>query len=180
MIIGSLRAALAAAGLTLSCAAGVSAGAAIGPAATIMDGATASPSHGAFVGALAQAGLDGVLRGAGPYTVFAPTDAAFGTLPEGMVEMLSRPTNKDLLIKLLVGHIAPGRVMHADLEQGIAASADGVFRFRAVSGDALEASLGADGIIIRDESGGEVRIAAADAVKSNGIVHVITGVLVAR
>ena len=105
----------------------------------IVENAMNSPIHTTLVAAVSEAGLVETLQGEGPFTVFAPTDEAFAALPEGTVETLLQPENRDQLTKVLTAHVVAGTVTAADLMAGIASSSDGFYHFNALSGDALSA-----------------------------------------
>jgi uncharacterized surface protein with fasciclin (FAS1) repeats len=143
----------------------------------IVENAVNSADHTTLVAAVTAAGLVETLQGAGPFTVFAPVNAAFGKLPAGTVDTLLMPENKGQLVKVLTAHVVPGKVSGADLLAGIAASSDGQFNLRTVSGDTLTATARGNAIFIYDESGGAARVTIADVNQSNGVIHVVDDVL---
>ncbi len=142
---------------------------------TIVENAVASPIHTTLVAAVTAAGLVETLSGPGPFTVFAPTDAAFAALPAGTVETLVRPENKATLTKILTYHVVAGRVTAADvvalIEQGGGSAA-----ITTVSGDTLTASLDGSTVVLTDEKGGAARVTQADVLQSNGVIHVTDAV----
>ncbi len=147
----------------------------------IVENAVNSPIHTTLVAAVQAAGLVDTLKGAGPFTVFAPTDAAFAALPGGTVESLLQPENADMLTKVLTAHVVPGAVTSQDLAAGISASSDGFYNMQTVSGDALSAQRTDSGaIFVYDESGNAYRVSTADVMQSNGVIHVIDGVLLPK
>jgi uncharacterized surface protein with fasciclin (FAS1) repeats len=129
----------------------------------IVDTAIAAGNFTTLAAALTAAGLVETLKGAGPFTVFAPTDAAFAALPAGTVEDLLKPENKDKLIAILTYHVLPGKVMSTDLSEGLMAAT--------VNGAEVTITL-ADGAKVN----GAV-ISAADILASNGVIHVIDSVI---
>lgn len=131
--------------------------------------------HKTLVAAVQAAGLVDTLSGPGPFTVFAPTDAAFAKLPAGTVPTLLRPENKDQLTSVLTYHVVPGRVSAAALTQAIG-KAGGTYRFKTVAGTELSARLRGKHIVITDAAGRETRVTMADVKARNGIVHVTDGV----
>ena len=143
----------------------------------IVENAMNSPIHTTLVAAVSEAGLVETLQGDGPFTVFAPTDEAFAALPEGTVETLLMPENRDQLTKILTAHVAAGTITSADLMREIAASSDGFYHFNALSGDALSAQAVDGAVFIHDESGNAYRVSTADVMQSNGVIHVVDGVL---
>jgi uncharacterized surface protein with fasciclin (FAS1) repeats len=134
-----------------------------GHAKDIVDTAVAAGSFNTLAAALTAAGLVDTLKGEGPFTVFAPTDAAFAALPAGTVEDLLKPENKDKLVAILTYHVVAGKVMSTDLTEGMTAAT----------------VQGAD-ITITLEGGAKVNgavISAADVEASNGVIHVIDSVI---
>lgn len=146
----------------------------------IVENAVNSADHTTLVAAVSAAGLVETLQGAGPFTVFAPVNAAFAKLPAGTVDTLLMPENKAQLVKVLTAHVVPGKITAADLLAGIAASGNGQFTFRTVSGDALTATARGNAVFIYDESGGAARVTIADVNQSNGVIHVIDDVLLPK
>ena len=146
-------------------------GAAMYPSKTIVENAVNSPIHTTLVAAVTAAGLVDTLSGPGPFTVFAPTDAAFAKLPAGTVATLVEPANKATLTKILTYHVVAGRVTAADLAAQIAAGG-GKAELTTVEGGALTASLRGDAVILTDEKGGVATVTQADVLQSNGVIHV--------
>lgn len=142
---------------------------------TIVENAVASPIHTTLVAAVTAAGLVETLSGPGPFTVFAPTDAAFAALPAGTVETLVRPENKATLTRILTYHVVAGRVTAADVIALIQAGG-GSAAITTVSGDTLTASLRGSSVILTDENGGVATVTQADVFQSNGVIHVTDAV----
>ena len=132
----------------------------------IVDTAVAAGSFNTLAAALTAAGLVETLKGEGPFTVFAPTDAAFAALPAGTVEDLLQPENKDKLVAILTYHVVPGKVMSTDLMEGM----------KAASVNGAEITITLDG---GPRVNGAV-ISAADVAASNGVIHVIDSVLLPK
>lgn len=129
----------------------------------IIDTAVAAGSFNTLAAALTAAGLIDTLKGEGPFTVFAPTDAAFAALPAGTVEDLLKPENKDKLIAVLTYHVVAGKVMSTDLTEGMTA-----------------ATVQGSNITITLEGGAKVNgaaVSAADVEASNGVIHIIDAVI---
>jgi uncharacterized surface protein with fasciclin (FAS1) repeats len=129
---------------------------------TIVEIAASDPNFSTLVAAVDAAGLVETLNGAGPFTVFAPTNEAFAALPPGVLDALLLPENKDLLVKILTYHVVPGTVMAADVTAGEVATVEG------------------QNITIATDGGVTVNGAAVlqtDIVASNGVIHVIDAVL---
>jgi uncharacterized surface protein with fasciclin (FAS1) repeats len=145
-------------------------------AGTIVDGAVASADHGTLVAAVKAAGLVETLQGDGPFTVFAPTDAAFAKLPAGTVDALLRPENKADLTRVLTYHVVAGEVGSADLVEKIRA-AGGSATLKTVAGADLTARLDAGKVVLVDEKGGSATVTVADLDQSNGVIHVIDAVV---
>jgi len=136
-----------------------------GMKADIVDTAVAAGSFNTLVAAVKAAGLVDVLKGDGPFTVFAPTDEAFAKLPAGTVEMLLKPENKDQLVAILTYHVVSGKVMSADL-----------------AGKALDAATVQGSTVAIDATGDAVMVDGATVIKadiktSNGVIHVIDSVI---
>lgn len=154
-------------------------GAAMFAQKNIIENAVNSPIHTTLVAAVKQAGLVETLSGEGPFTVFAPTDEAFAALPDGTVETLMMDENKDQLTKILTAHVIPGRLTAADLTAGL--SGKQFNNFTTVSGDALSVQKSPTGnAYVYDESGNAWEVTTADVMQSNGVIHVIDGVLLPR
>ena len=151
-------------------------GAPMYPNKTIVENASASADHTTLVSAVKAAGLDQTLSGAGPYTVFAPTNAAFAKLPAGAVEGLMKPESKGQLTGILTYHVVPGVVLAEDLKRSIERG-KGKAELATVGGGTLTASE-ADGVIVlTDAKGGQARVTQGDVMQSNGVVHVVDAVL---
>jgi uncharacterized surface protein with fasciclin (FAS1) repeats len=146
-------------------------GAAMYPNRTIVENAVNSRDHTTLVAAVTAAGLVETLSSPGPFTVFAPTNAAFAKLPAGTVETLVQPANKATLTKILTYHVVPGRVTAADLITRIRAGG-GQARLTTVEGGVLTASLRGTAVILTDENGGVATVTQADVFQSNGVIHV--------
>ena len=145
-------------------------------ATDIVDGATASKDHTTLVAAVKAADLVETLKGAGPFTVFAPTNAAFAKLPEGTVDTLLKPENKAQLKGILTYHVVAGDL---DSKAVVKAIEDGGGKatLKTVQGDELTASLDGDSVIITDAKGGKSKVTAVDLKQKNGVIHVIDTVL---
>lgn len=143
----------------------------------IVENAVNSADHTTLVAAVQAAGLVETLQSEGPFTVFAPVNAAFDALPDGTVATLLMPENKGALTKVLTAHVVAGDWSAAKIASAAKASADGFYHFKAVSGDALSAQVKGDNLYIYDESGNASRITIADVDQSNGVIHVIDTVL---
>lgn len=152
-------------------------GAAMLPTMDIVDNAVNSADHTTLVAAVQAAGLVDTLKSDGPFTVFAPVNAAFAALPDGTVETLLKPENKATLTKVLTSHVVAGAWSAADIVAAAKSSADGFFHFEAVSGDALSAQVKGGKVYIFDESGNAALVSIADVNQSNGVIHVIDSVL---
>jgi uncharacterized surface protein with fasciclin (FAS1) repeats len=144
--------------------------------ATVVDVAVGSPNHTTLVAAVQAAGLVDTLKGAGPFTVFAPTNAAFGKLPAGTVDSLLQPANKGTLTGILTYHVVPGRLMAADVVRAIQAGG-GSATVTTVQGGKLTARMADGGVVLTDAKGGTSRITATDLGARNGVVHVIDTVV---
>jgi uncharacterized surface protein with fasciclin (FAS1) repeats len=130
----------------------------------IVDTAVAAGQFKTLAAALGGAGLVSTLKGAGPFTVFAPTDAAFAKLPAGTVENLLKPENKDKLTAILTYHVVPGRVMAADVGK--------VQEAKTVNGKMLMVSTKGGGVMIND-----AKVTSTDITATNGVIHVIDSVI---
>jgi len=128
---------------------------------------------------LRATGLGSTLASTGPYTLFAPTNAAFARLAPGSVDLLMRPENKPTLAKLLGYHVVAGRITLADLKQGIA-SGGGVVRLTTIEGDPLTLSLINNALLITDVNGNKSYIEQPDVMETNGVVHLVNGVMIPK
>lgn len=146
------------------------------PTKDIIDNAVASADHTTLVAAVKAADLVGTLKGAGPFTVFAPTNAAFAKLPAGTVESLLKPENKSTLSKILTYHVVAGKVASGDLVKLIEAG-KGTATVKTVAGANLTAMLKDGKVWLKDEKGGTAMVTIADVYQSNGVIHVIDGVV---
>lgn len=142
----------------------------------VVDAAIASPDHTTLVAAVQAAGLVDTLKGDGPFTVFAPTNAAFEKLPAGTVEGLLEPSAKDDLSGLLTYHVVSGNVDAATLTQQIEAGG-GSATLTTVQGGTLTARADGGTVTLTDAKGGVSTVTAADVRGSNGVIHVIDTVL---
>ncbi len=151
-------------------------GAAMYPTKTIVENASASKDHTTLVAAVKAAGLVETLSGPGPFTVFAPTNAAFAKLPAGTVDTLVKPENKDQLTTILTYHVVPGTIMAKDIAAKAKAEG-GTATYTTVQGGTLSFAKAGKGYTVTDAKGGKARITIADVRQSNGVVHVIDTVL---
>lgn len=151
------------------------AGAAMYPTKNIIENAVNSPEHTTLVAAVKAAGLVDTLSGPGPFTVFAPTNAAFAKLPAGTVDTLLRPENKAMLQSVLTYHVVAGRMTAADLMAAIRAGG-GQAKLTTVQGGTLTARMQGAGIVLIDAKGGRSRVTQANVIQSNGVIHVTDAV----
>ena len=146
---------------------------------TVVDVAVGSKAHTTLVAAVKAAGLVETLQGAGPFTVFAPTNEAFAKLPKGTVESLLKPENKATLTKILTYHVVAGNLDAAAVLAAIKAG-NGKVTVKTVSGGSLTASLKNGKVILTDEKGGTATVTATDLKAGNGVIHVIDGVVMPK
>jgi len=151
-------------------------GAAMYPTKDIIDNAVNSKDHTTLVAAVKAAGLVDTLKGAGPFTVFAPTNAAFGALPAGTVDTLLKPENKGMLTQILTYHVVPGKLDAAALKSQIMAGG-GRAMLKTAAGGMLTVSMSGNSIVITDSKGGMAKVGIADVIQSNGVIHVVDKVL---
>jgi uncharacterized surface protein with fasciclin (FAS1) repeats len=151
-------------------------GAAMYPTKNIVQNAVNSQDHTTLVAAVKAAGLVETLEGPGPFTVFAPVNAAFDKLPAGTVETLLKPENKDQLVKVLTYHVVAGKVSSADLVKMIR-KGHGKAELKTVEGGTLTATLMGGKVMLTDEKGGMATVTIADVYQSNGVIHVVDSVL---
>jgi uncharacterized surface protein with fasciclin (FAS1) repeats len=151
-------------------------GAPMSPAKDIIDNAVNSKDHTTLVAAVEAVGLVQILRGSGPFTVFAPTNDAFARLPAGTVDTLLQPENRTALAKVLTYHVVAGRLSSKVIEEMITAG-HGRTTFTTVGGDTLTATKQGNEIILTDARGGRSRVTTANVKQSNGVIHVIDRVL---
>ncbi|MEJ7830923.1 MAG: fasciclin domain-containing protein [Segetibacter sp.] len=149
-------------------------GAEMYPTKNIVENAVNSADHTTLVAAVKAAGLVETLSGPGPFTVFAPTNAAFSKLPAGTVETLVMPENKKTLVHILTSHVVAGRMSGADLMNMMKA---GNTTLTTVSGHKLMLSKMNGGIMLTDEKGGTAMVTIANVFQSNGVIHVVNSVL---
>lgn len=146
---------------------------------TVVDVAVGSKDHTTLVAAVKAADLVATLQSAGPFTVFAPTNAAFAKLPAGTVENLLKPENKATLAKILTYHVVAGNLDAATVVKAIT-EGKGKAVVKTVSGGSLTASLKNGKVILTDETGATVTVTATDLKAGNGVIHVIDGVLMPK
>lgn len=142
----------------------------------IIDNAINSKDHTTLVAAIKAADLVETLKGAGPFTVFAPTNAAFEKLPVGILDNLLKPESKRILALLLTYQVVPGKQDAATIVKAIEAG-KGKATFKTVQGGTLTASMEGKDVIITDEVGGKSKVTIADVMQSNGVIHVVDRVL---
>jgi len=145
----------------------------------IIDNAVNSKDHTTLVAAVKAAGLVDTLKGAGPFTVFAPTNAAFDKLPKGTVETLVKPESKATLTKILTYHVVPGKQDAASIAKAIEAG-KGKATFKTVQGEELTASMEGKDVVLTDAKGGKSKVTIADVMQSNGVIHVVDTVLMPK
>jgi uncharacterized surface protein with fasciclin (FAS1) repeats len=144
-------------------------GAAMFPSKNIIQNAVKSKDHTTLVAAVKAAGLVDTLEGKGPFTVFAPTNAAFAKLPAGTVDTLVKPENKATLTKILTYHVVPGKLEASDLTDGK--------KLKTVQGEELTIRRSGDTVMIIDAKGGSSTVTIPDVNQSNGVIHVVDTVL---
>lgn len=145
----------------------------------IVDNAMNSKDHTTLVAAVKAAELVDTLKGAGPFTVFAPTNAAFEKLPAGTVDKLMKPESKKALTNILTYHVVPGRQDAETIAKAIEAGG-GKATFKTVAGGTLTASMEGKDVILTDEKGGKSKVTIADVMQSNGVIHVVDSVLMPK
>ena len=144
-------------------------GAAMFPSKNIIQNAVNSKDHTTLVAAVKAAGLVETLEGKGPFTVFAPTNSAFGKLPAGTVETLVKPENKATLTKILTYHVVPGKLAVSDLTDGK--------KLKTAEGEELSVKHQGDKVWIIDAKGGQSMVTISNVNQSNGVIHVVDTVL---
>jgi uncharacterized surface protein with fasciclin (FAS1) repeats len=155
-------------------------GSAMFPQKNIVENAVNSKDHTTLVAAVKAAGLVETLEGKGPFTVFAPVNAAFSALPAGTVDMLLKPENKAALTKVLTYHVVPGRYTFVDLNQLIR-KGNGTAMLKTASGGTLIFTKnGERNIAVEDETGAVADISIYDVLQSNGVIFSIDRVLMPR
>ena len=150
------------------------------PSRDIVDNAVNSADHTTLVAAVKAAGLVDTLKGKGPFTVFAPTNAAFGKLPAGTVETLVKPESKATLTKILTYHVVPGKYDFKALAREIKMH-DGKASLPTASGGKLMFAMnGMHNIVVMDEGGNSANISTYDVYQSNGVINVVDTVLMPK
>ena len=144
-------------------------GAAMFPSKNIVQNAVNSKDHTTLVAAVKAAGLVETLESKGPFTVFAPTNTAFGKLPAGTVETLVKPENKATLTKILTYHVVPGKLAASDLKDGM--------KLKTAEGEQLSVKLQDGKVWIVDAKGGTSMVTISNVNQSNGVIHVVDTVL---
>ena len=151
-------------------------GAPMYPSKNIIQNALNSKDHTTLVAAVKAAGLVDTLQGAGPFTVFAPTNAAFAKLPAGTVDSLLKPQMKEKLVAVLTYHVLPGRLSVKDLWEA-SNKGGGKAKFKTVEGEELTVEFKAQTLTIRDSKGNASKVTIQSVFQSNGVIHVIDSVL---
>jgi len=154
-------------------------GAEMYPSKTIVENAVNSKDHTTLVAAVKAADLVETLQGDGPFTVFAPTNMAFEKLPMGTVESLLKPENKKTLQTILTYHVLAGKHNAADIMKDIK-KGNGKATYKTVSGGTLTAMMKGKKVMLMDENGGMATVTIADVNQSNGVIHVIDGVVLPK
>jgi uncharacterized surface protein with fasciclin (FAS1) repeats len=151
-------------------------GAAMYKTKDIVDNAVNSNDHTTLVAAVKAAGLVDTLKSKGPFTVFAPTNAAFEKLPAGTVETLLKPENKAMLTKVLTYHVVAGTYDSKSIMKAIK-KGNGMATFTTVAGGKLMAKMNGSELVLTDEKGGMSRVTIANVRQSNGVIHVVDTVV---
>ncbi|HEA31434.1 MAG TPA: fasciclin domain-containing protein [Leeuwenhoekiella sp.] len=151
-------------------------GAMMSPKMTIVENASKANNLTTLVAAVKAAGLVETLQGDGPFTVFAPTNDAFDSLPAGTVDSLLKPENKTKLQDILKYHVVAGKMNASDVVAAIN-QGNGKAEFTTVNGATLTAMLDGDKVVLQDADGNTATVTTADVNQSNGVVHVIDTVL---
>ncbi len=149
------------------------------PQKNIVENAINSADHTTLVAAVKAADLVATLQSAGPFTVFAPVNAAFAKLPAGTVDTLLKPENKAALAKVLTYHVVAGKMSSADLKKAIKMGG-GKAMLKTVAGGTLTATKKGGKFMLTDEKGGMATVTQADVMQSNGVIHVIDTVVLAN
>jgi uncharacterized surface protein with fasciclin (FAS1) repeats len=145
----------------------------------IVENAVNSKDHTTLVAAVKAAGLVDTLQGAGPFTVFAPTNEAFAALPAGTVDTLLKPENKDKLVKILTCHVVAAKAMSADVMKMVKDDG-GAHKVKTVGGCELTLKDTGGKVTVTDENGNVANVTIADVEQSNGVIHVIDKVLLPK
>ena len=151
-------------------------GAPMYPNKNIVENASNSKDHTTLVAAVKAAGLVETLSGTGPFTVFAPTNAAFDKLPAGTVDKLVKPESKEVLTSILTYHVVAGKLSSKDVAAAIKAG-NGKAELKTVQGGKLFASMKGKDVVLTDAKGNVAKITVVDVNQSNGVIHVIDAVL---
>ena len=151
-------------------------GAPMFPSRNIIQNAVNSKDHTTLVAAVKAAGLVDTLQGTGPFTVFAPTNAAFGKLPKGTVDTLLRPEMKEKLVAVLTYHVVPGRLSARDL-MDTAKKDGGRAKLKTVEGEELTVEAKGNALTIWDAKGNASKVTIQNVFQSNGVIHVVDSVL---
>jgi uncharacterized surface protein with fasciclin (FAS1) repeats len=154
-------------------------GAAMLPTKDIVDNAVNSKDHTTLVAAVKAAGLVDTLKSAGPFTVFAPTNAAFAALPAGTVDTLLKPENKATLTGILTYHVVPGRIDAKAIAAKIKAG-KGSATYATVQGETLTFKAMGKTVTVTDGKGSSAKVTIANVYQSNGVIHVIDKVLLPK
>lgn len=154
-------------------------GAMMYPTKNIIENSVNSKDHTTLVAAVTAAGLVETLSGPGPFTVFAPTNAAFDKLPAGTVNTLVKPENKATLTTILTYHVVSGKMSSADVAKAIKAG-NGKAELTTVQGGKLLAMMSGKDVILKDEKGNTAKITIMNVNQSNGVIHVIDAVLMPK
>lgn len=154
-------------------------GAAMYPSKNIIENAVNSKDHTTLVAAVKAAGLVETLQGKGPFTVFAPTNDAFGKLPAGTVDTLLKPENIKTLQSILTYHVVAGKMSSSDIAKAIKAG-NGKAPLKTLSGGTLTAWMEGKDLYITDESGSKSKVSISDVNQSNGVIHVVDAVLLPK
>ena len=149
------------------------------PTRTILDNAAATGSLSSFVAAVRAAGLATTLASPGPYTVFAPSNEAFGRLAPGVLDQLLQPANRESLVRVIRFHMVPGTIGVAELQRRIAAG-NGTATLMTVQGEPLTVTMTQSVITLTDASGNKSYVEAGDMAQANGAIHIVNGVLVPK
>ena len=151
-------------------------GAAMYPSKNIVENAVNSKDHTTLVAAVKAADLVETLQSKGPFTVFAPTNAAFDKLPKGTVETLLKPENKKMLQTILTYHVVAGKMNSKDIAAAIK-KGNGKAVLKTVSGGTLTAWMKGKDLYLTDENGKSAKVTIADVYQSNGVIHVVDAVV---
>lgn len=154
-------------------------GAEMYPTKDIVDNAINSKDHTTLVAAVKAAGLVETLKSAGPFTVFAPTNAAFDKLPAGTVETLVKPESKEVLTRILTYHVVAGKMDSKAIAKAIK-DGNGKAELTTVQGGKLWAWMDGKKLVLKDEKGGTSTVTIADVYQKNGVIHVVDTVLMPK